>query len=169
MWRKPAWRIARRPLAIIDRRQDRELRERKTMNGLLGARRRHATPAAGGHWCLPQGHRHAGCRRHRRPGCRRRRAEEEVGLQQAYGRLRPQKKAAGANRRLFSEVSSRRPVQPRCPAGRLARKAWICDTTAAPSPTAAATRLVELARTSPMANTPGTLVSRAARAGSSGG
>ena len=36
---------------------------------------------------------------------------------------------------------------------------WICATTAAPSPTAAATRLVEPARTSPMAKTPGRLVS----------
>ena len=36
---------------------------------------------------------------------------------------------------------------------------WICATTAAPSPTAAATRLVEPARTSPIANTPGRLVS----------
>src|SRR5476649_2897739 len=31
---------------------------------------------------------------------------------------------------------------------------WICATTAAPSPTAAATRLVEPARTSPIAKTP---------------
>jgi hypothetical protein len=36
---------------------------------------------------------------------------------------------------------------------------WICATTAAPSPIAAPTRLVEAARTSPMANTPGMLVS----------
>ena len=38
------------------------------------------------------------------------------------------------------------------------RSAWIWATTAAPSPTAAATRFVEPARTSPIANTPGTLV-----------
>ena len=40
-----------------------------------------------------------------------------------------------------------------------ARTLWICATTAAPSPTAAATRFVEPARTSPMANTPGRFVS----------
>jgi hypothetical protein len=37
--------------------------------------------------------------------------------------------------------------------------AWICETTAAPSPTAAATRLVDPALTSPMAKTFGRLVS----------
>ena len=41
----------------------------------------------------------------------------------------------------------------------MASTLWICATTAAPSPTAAATRLVEPARTSPMAKTPGRLVS----------
>src|SRR5437660_5206728 len=40
-----------------------------------------------------------------------------------------------------------------------ARKACSAATACAPSPTAAATRLVEPARTSPMANTPRTLVS----------
>src|SRR3569623_685540 len=45
------------------------------------------------------------------------------------------------------------------PVARAAMAAWICATTAAPSPTAAATRLVEPARTSPIANTPGRLVS----------
>src|SRR5580765_1532240 len=39
------------------------------------------------------------------------------------------------------------------------RKVWICETTAAPSPMAPPTRLTEPARTSPIAKTPGTLVS----------
>src|SRR5262249_41668286 len=43
--------------------------------------------------------------------------------------------------------------------GSAASTLWICATTAAPSPTAAAARLVEPARTSPMANTLGWLVS----------
>src|SRR5271155_1025922 len=41
-----------------------------------------------------------------------------------------------------------------------ARKACSAATTCAPSPTAAATRLTEPVRTSPIANTPGRLVSR---------
>src|SRR5215468_2655238 len=41
----------------------------------------------------------------------------------------------------------------------LARKAWSVATTWAPSPTAAATRFTEPDRTSPIANTPGTVVS----------
>src|ERR1700757_4009757 len=43
---------------------------------------------------------------------------------------------------------------------RSARKACSAATTCAPSPTAAATRLTEPERTSPIANTPGRLVSR---------
>src|SRR3989475_6740289 len=44
-----------------------------------------------------------------------------------------------------------------------ARNAWICATTAAPSPIAPPTRLTEPERTSPIANTPGTLVSSGRR------
>src|SRR5271169_4056289 len=44
-----------------------------------------------------------------------------------------------------------------------ARKPCNAATTCAPSPTAAATRLIEPARTSPIANTPGRLVSSGLR------
>src|SRR3989442_2191232 len=44
------------------------------------------------------------------------------------------------------------------------RKLWICATTAAPSPIAPPTRLTEPARTSPIANTPATLVWRGSAA-----
>src|SRR2546426_7380447 len=49
------------------------------------------------------------------------------------------------------------------PAFSRARNAWICATTAAPSPIAPPTRLTEPERTSPIANTPGTLVSSGRR------
>src|ERR1700758_1238031 len=48
------------------------------------------------------------------------------------------------------------------------KKECNAATTCAPSPTAAATRFTDLARTSPMAKTPGRLVSRPGRAAIAG-
>ena len=54
----------------------------------------------------------------------------------------------------------RKPVHPEAIlAGLPSRYWWTCWMTTEPSPTADATRLTDCARTSPTANTPGTLVS----------
>src|SRR5262249_28500104 len=88
------------------------------------------------------------------------RAFEVAVLDQRHGRMRRAQHMVGR-----SDRNNQREAHAACRSragatvGR-ARKAWICATTAAPSPIAAPTRFTEPARTSPIANTPATLVCR---------